>query len=457
MADGPESADSPLQPPVQELDEVDLELLEEVARLRLEDKERIAAQAEAARREREQHLLIDDDNAGLDDSVLQPGQEYYTGELLPNGVRHGKGTLVFANHFFRYTGDWENGIMQGQGTLFFGSSGTNFYEGQFLEGEITGSGIRHYPDGSSYNGEWVLGEKCGEGVMLEADGSKYEGMFQANRRHGTGTLTLPNGDVYLGEFFNNLQHGSGTFECTNGDTYDGEFAAGKFHGKGEAAWANGDTYTGEWARGMRHGKGIFTDGVSLIRYSGDWKDDSPLKIPARIYSKLPEPEDPPQGEDIADEESEEPPSDEEAAEPEPIVVTAFAGQPWNELLCIGILTAKPAIITGFNVSKALVHEESGRMLAILMDIETPAEGDLNSDEKGEGDKGEPPQTIRTLAHIRIEEGKGLIDPADHVPIEDSVFIPGATIAVRIEDVTNGLRPSERLKTVKLNVVLPKKK
>ena len=39
------------------------------------------------------------------------------------------------------------------------------YEGEFLDGEITGKGERRYPDGSVYTGEFRLGEKHGYGEM----------------------------------------------------------------------------------------------------------------------------------------------------------------------------------------------------------------------------------------------------------------------------------------------------
>ncbi|GBG32715.1 Phosphatidylinositol 4-phosphate 5-kinase 1 [Hondaea fermentalgiana] len=474
------------------LDEVDQELLQEVERLRAQDEER-KKQTDAVA-EIDQSLLLsgsegldaDDDNGQRGDpaeqgeSALEPGQEYYTGGLLPNGVRHGKGTLVYGNRFFRYTGEWAHGVKNGHGTLFFGDSGADFYEGQFLDGEITGRGIRQWADGSSYNGEWVWGERCGEGVLLSADGTKYEGAFRANQRHGSGTLTKPNGDVYLGDFRHNRKHGRGTLECVNGDSYDGEFQDGLFHGQGEAAWANGDTYVGSWAFGKREGLGTFVDGVSLLRYEGSWVDDMPAKVPARIHHDLPEPEEcapeadaDGQGECEAHEAADDQEGGEggdddddddegEASEEQtsmPIPLQGARGQPWSELLCIGIVTAKPKTVTSRNLERALVAEESGRVLELIVDKpeDDAAQGneDLETTEDDDDEKRKP----RVLCRMQVDHGRATIDPSIVVPEgdEDEVdFLPGSIVNLRLQDATQGLRPEERVRPVLLQMTLPKK-
>ena len=59
-----------------------------------------------------------------------------------------------------YEGQFINGEMDGTGIRFWGFNG-NFYEGQFRKGEMNGLGIMKYGNGSIYEGPWVDNKREG--------------------------------------------------------------------------------------------------------------------------------------------------------------------------------------------------------------------------------------------------------------------------------------------------------
>ncbi len=78
-------------------------------------------------------------------------------------MRNGKGSYVYENSFFTYTGEWVNGVKHGQGKLLLKDG--SYYEGEFNEGEIMGDGEFHYANGSVYKGSFHFGEKNGKGEL----------------------------------------------------------------------------------------------------------------------------------------------------------------------------------------------------------------------------------------------------------------------------------------------------
>ena len=48
------------------------------------------------------------------------------------------------------------------------------YEGEFLNGEITGKGFRKWHDGSTYEGDFFEGEKHGQGKITYTNASKLK-------------------------------------------------------------------------------------------------------------------------------------------------------------------------------------------------------------------------------------------------------------------------------------------
>ena len=61
----------------------------------------------------------------------------------------------------------------------------SFYEGEFKDDEITGHGFKYFAHNrNTYSGQFYMGELEGSGVMRYSDGSVYEGQFMNNQREG---------------------------------------------------------------------------------------------------------------------------------------------------------------------------------------------------------------------------------------------------------------------------------
>lgn len=98
------------------------------------------------------------DTIVLDDGAL------YTGTII-NGIRTGKGKLVFPKDKGSYEGSFKDNLYDGVGRLVI--EGEMSYEGNFEAGKKSGYGVQVSEDGSyRYSGEWVNGMKHGSGIIL---------------------------------------------------------------------------------------------------------------------------------------------------------------------------------------------------------------------------------------------------------------------------------------------------
>lgn len=153
------------------------------------------------------------------------------------------------------------------------------YEGEFVEGEITGKGERVYADGTIYKGEFLQGEKHGYGEVKYAKGREdwYKGMWQMNVREGQGTLYTKDKNTFTGEFRGHHPNGVCTVLYNNGSHYHGEVVKGVKHGQGKLSTpvalnigshlGGGDSsiereedevnvvYDGTFENGLKHGQG----------------------------------------------------------------------------------------------------------------------------------------------------------------------------------------------------------
>jgi len=72
----------------------------------------------------------------------------------------------------------------------------SFYEGDFVDGEMTGKGKRTWEDGTEYTGDFVAGEKEGFGEIVYGKRNikehSFKGHWVGNQRHGYGELKLRN-------------------------------------------------------------------------------------------------------------------------------------------------------------------------------------------------------------------------------------------------------------------------
>ena len=136
------------------------------------------------------------------------------------------------------------------------------YEGEFVDGEITGRGERTYPDGSLYNGAFKLGEKHGYGeVTYVRTGEWYKGEWNLNIRQGQGTLFSKDKNTYTGDFKNHWPNGTCTVLFQNGSHYHGDVSKGVMHGQGKLSQPFGTEnvlnciYQGSFEQGQKHGAG----------------------------------------------------------------------------------------------------------------------------------------------------------------------------------------------------------
>ena len=106
------------------------------------------------------------------------------------------------------------------------------YEGTFRGGLQHGTGTYTLPNGYEYKGEWVDGEISGTGVAHFPNGSVYEGTFAKGKPQGTGKIIFADGGTYEGEWDDGTINGSGVAVYSNGVRYEGEFRTAQHHGKG---------------------------------------------------------------------------------------------------------------------------------------------------------------------------------------------------------------------------------
>lgn len=158
----------------------------------------------------------------------------------------------------------------GHGACVFPSGAR--YEGDFVDGRITGLGVLYYPNGDTYIGNWQNQVRHGKGRFRFASGNEYLGMFDRNVMQGYGVMTYANGNTYEGEWHANMPNGKGTYTLARGGKYVGYFVDGKFEGQGTMYYGDGSYYQGEWKNNLRHGEGalVMADGG---RQTGWWQDD----------------------------------------------------------------------------------------------------------------------------------------------------------------------------------------
>ncbi|XP_023555253.1 MORN repeat-containing protein 1 [Octodon degus] len=198
----------------------------------------------------------------------------------------GYGVFVYPNSFFQYEGEWKGGKKHGHGKLVFKDG--SYYEGEFVDGEITGQGCRHWAwSGNTYSGQFVLGEPQGHGVMTYGAGGRYEGELCRGLREGQGVLVDPDGQVYRGSFHDNKRHGWGQMLFENGDKYEGDWIQDWRQGHGVLRCADGSTYEGQWHGDVFSGLGSLAH-CSGVTYCGLWINGHPAAPATRISILGPE-------------------------------------------------------------------------------------------------------------------------------------------------------------------------
>jgi S1-C subfamily serine protease len=100
-----------------------------------------------------------------------------------------------------------------------GSMQTSYgvYEGQFVNGKMSGKGIMKQGDGAIYSGIFVNNQYNGKGAMKYANGDVYKGYWQNNMRHGNGIIEFADGRKFKGKFVNDVCSGAGVMFNAKGE------------------------------------------------------------------------------------------------------------------------------------------------------------------------------------------------------------------------------------------------
>lgn len=103
-----------------------------------------------------------------------------------------------------------NESTQGYGKLFvLNESESYVYNGQIIDGQITGSGNikfindKRYPEYNSYQGELLKGTFNGAGTILYSNGDIFTGIFTKGKKNGPGKMYNSNGDLIMDNIWKN--------------------------------------------------------------------------------------------------------------------------------------------------------------------------------------------------------------------------------------------------------------
>jgi hypothetical protein len=123
----------------------------------------------------------------------QPGSSVTAAAVPTDTPIKGFADVGFEASGVTYTGDIEDGVRHGRGTLVF-ADGTR-YAGAFERGAMAGVGALSLPDGSEYRGDFAGGKRHGFGTLTMAGGApQYIGSWVAGQREGKVSACWPPSD-----------------------------------------------------------------------------------------------------------------------------------------------------------------------------------------------------------------------------------------------------------------------
>jgi len=167
-------------------------------------------------------------------------------------------------------GEWVDGMLSGKGVKIDASG--DCYVGDFLNNVRHGEGI-FSSGGDTYTGSWKEDRRNGHGTLVWRSTARYCGNFVDDYREGFGKYTWANGDHYEGEWHLSLRTGKGKIVWAEGNSYDGEWEEGFQNGQGVYKWVDGDRFEGGWLKNTKHGKGKYTWGCG-DESEGMWENDA---------------------------------------------------------------------------------------------------------------------------------------------------------------------------------------
>ena len=127
-------------------------------------------------------------NFKKDGKGIEFSEDYnYDGDFA-DGVKEGKGKIIFINYGDSYEGEFHGDKINGKG--YYEWQNKENYNGDFIDAKMHGKGIYRWPDGSQYEGEYINNIKEGQGIYKWKDGRVFRGNFEKGRPHGFGYLTI---------------------------------------------------------------------------------------------------------------------------------------------------------------------------------------------------------------------------------------------------------------------------
>ena len=165
-----------------------------------------------------------------------------------------------------YYGKWVNGMLNGPGWINLVTH--ERAEGNFVNNELSGKGIKVDILGNRWEGYWTDGKLNGPGtLLLYKTGGSYQGDFKNSLRHGMGEDRRGNEEFFNGEFENDiLVRGICKQFMSDGSTYEGQIEGKTLHGKGIRTYPNIGVYEGMFENGLKSGQGRYTYS-NIVKYS----------------------------------------------------------------------------------------------------------------------------------------------------------------------------------------------
>jgi len=181
------------------------------------------------------------------------------------------GTVINAQGYLIYKGEFKNNCRDGNGTAF-NNDGTVKYQGGFKKDKYSGNGILYLSD-SVISGEFSSGTVNGKAVEKNSERIIYDGYWKDGLYNGEGTLYNNDKTYIIGTFKSGSTTGVvSLFDCDGNILYLGNMINGVADGKGEL-YLNGEkTYEGNFFRGKKCGKGKQFKNGRLI-YDGTFDND----------------------------------------------------------------------------------------------------------------------------------------------------------------------------------------
>lgn len=153
----------------------------------------------------------------------------YMGEWKDNKY-HGKGKLIYSEGDDREYLEGVYSEHKANGHCIFKFKNGDCYEGNMTDGKITGHFKYTQSDGYVYEGDMVASEKHGKGKLTYPISSPidyYDGEWLNNNPCGHGIRMYKDGTSWEGEWkLGNMIDGFGTIKYTNDRVYHGEFKNG---------------------------------------------------------------------------------------------------------------------------------------------------------------------------------------------------------------------------------------